>query len=134
MTKKEYDTIRKSVQAFNKDLADFARRTECDIPTLYEDAFTSFGLLNVELKWDGSFIPRSTKEIDGVTLEYDYDFLDGRGPRHESEEQLYVEDIREDLKFWRACLRRAKRYWEMDTDELDKIQDGEKEDKDDKDE
>jgi ABC-type Fe3+ transport system substrate-binding protein len=47
-------------------------------------------------------------------------------------EQMYdEEDAREWLKFWRANLRRAKRYWEMDTDTLDKIQDGELEDTED---
>lgn len=43
----------------------------------------------------------------------------------------YEEDldgIAEWIKFWRACLRRAKRYFAMDTDKLDKIQDGEIED------
>ena len=27
-------------------------------------------------------------------------------------------------EFWRKCLKRAKRYWAMDPDRLDKIQDG----------
>ena len=44
-------------------------------------------------------------------------------------EQMYDEDdAREWLSFWRANLRRAKRYWAMDTETLDAIQDGIKED------
>jgi hypothetical protein len=40
------------------------------------------------------------------------------------------DDAREWLSFWRANLRRAKRYWEMDTDKLDAIHDGLIEDED----
>jgi hypothetical protein len=40
-------------------------------------------------------------------------------------EQMYDEgDAREWLSFWRANLRRAKRYWSMDSERLDAIQDG----------
>ena len=42
-------------------------------------------------------------------------------------ETLY-EDAKEWLSFWRANLRRAKRYWATDAETLDKIQDGEIED------
>lgn len=41
------------------------------------------------------------------------------------------EDGKEWLRFWRNCLKRAKRYWSMDAIELDRIQDGEQEDIDD---
>lgn len=36
-----------------------------------------------------------------------------------------IDSIPEYIKFWRACLRRAKRYWSMDGDKLDAIQNGE---------
>ena len=52
----------------------------------------------------------------------------------EDTKEYYEEEydgISEWIKFWRACLRRAKRYWEMDTDTLDAIQSGEKEDNED---
>ena len=39
------------------------------------------------------------------------------------------DEAKEYLSFWRANLRRAKRYWSMDTGTLDKIQEGEIEDK-----
>ena len=38
------------------------------------------------------------------------------------------DDAKEWLSFWRANLRRAKRYWTTDAETLDKIQDGEIED------
>ena len=47
-------------------------------------------------------------------------------------EKMYDEDdAREWLSFWRANLRRAKRYWSMDSERLDAIQDGEIEDDED---
>ncbi len=39
-----------------------------------------------------------------------------------------LDGIMDTVKFWRKCLRRAQRYWSMDSEELDKIQDGEIED------
>lgn len=33
-------------------------------------------------------------------------------------------------KFWRKCLRRAQKYWTMDVDELDALQNGEVEEED----
>lgn len=50
------------------------------------------------------------------------------------EVKRYVDDesdddeIREYVKKWRADMRRARRYWATDSDTLDKIADGEKED------
>ena len=48
---------------------------------------------------------------------------------HESRHEEYLhtddDDIQDTLKFWRANLRRAKRYWAMNAEILDKIQDGE---------
>ena len=43
------------------------------------------------------------------------------------------DEARDYLFFWRACLRRAKRYWSMDAIELDRLQDGEVEDKEEED-
>ena len=38
------------------------------------------------------------------------------------------DEAREWLSFWRANLRRAKKYFSMDTETLDKIYEGEAED------
>lgn len=51
--------------------------------------------------------------------------------RSERYEHIDEDDLRDTLSFWRANLRRAKRYWAMDTEKLDKIQDGEIEDEED---
>lgn len=42
----------------------------------------------------------------------------------EAERMLDEDDAREWLSFWRANLRRARRYWAMDADRLDAIQEG----------
>ena len=42
------------------------------------------------------------------------------------------DDAKEWLSFWKGCLRRAKRYWQMDAVELDRLQDGETNDEEDK--
>ena len=40
----------------------------------------------------------------------------------------YYSGIMEAVKFWRACLRRAKKYFAEDPEVLDRIYDGEMED------
>ena len=107
------DKTIKAFEKFNADLKAFAEETEEIFPTLYEDAYTTrqvtnFRLLkNHKLKW--------------VEME--------NGKTRDNEEVLVDdEDAREWLSFWRANLRRAKKYWSMDSEILDKIQDGELED------
>ena len=55
--------------------------------------------------------------------------------RYDREDGYYEDEgpdgIMATVKFWRKCLRRAQRYWSMDADELDRLQDGETEDTDD---
>ncbi len=114
----------KMVEKFNADLEAFRKETEEKAATLYEDADTSFTLANVR--------------VENGCLLYEYD------GREESESMLVYDDDEQDffeedidgiaewVKFWRKCLNRAKRYWSMDTETLDKIQNGEIEDKEDK--
>lgn len=109
------------VVKFNKDLEDWAKTTGEDEPTLYEDINTFFTLSNMRLE-------------NGCLL-YNYD---GREEQEqivlfdEDEQEYYelqgIDGIAEGIKFWRSCLRRAKRYWETDSDTLDKMSDGEIED------
>lgn len=99
----------KAWEKFNEEVLAFAQETESDEATLYEDAFTSRNVKNFWMRANGtlSWIEDGKMEI----------------------EQMFDEDdAREWLKFWRANLRRAKRYWEMDVEKLDAIQDGEIED------
>lgn len=111
------------VERFNADLEAFREYTGDDAAVLYEDAFTSFTLANVRVEngclqyeYDGKLEQEAIVLQDEDTKEYYEEEYDG---------------ISEWIKFWRACLRRAKRYWEMDTDTLDAIQSGEKEDNED---
>lgn len=112
------------VVKFNKDLEAFAKQTEEEESTLYEDAFTHFTLSNVRLedgclcyKYDGK------EERDEIVQwdEYSQEWY---------ESEVYSMDLPETIKFWRSCLRRAKRYWDTDSDTLDKMSEGEIEDLD----
>lgn len=106
----------RAVEKFNEELKAWAKETGEDEATLYEDANTSFTLSNLR--------------VEHGYLKYRYDGCDEKerivieGPR----EGVYVETeydgIMDYVKFWRKCLKRAKRYWSMDPDWLDKIQDG----------
>lgn len=98
----------KAFQKFNADLEKFISDTEGN-GTLYEDAFTTRDVSSFRLSPAGTL---TWKE-------------DGKWER----ETMFDDDEANDyLKFWRACLRRAKRYWSMDAETLDAIQEGEKED------
>ena len=97
---------------FNEELEAFRKETESEYATLYEDAFTTREVKDFRMTKFGSL----TWIEEG----------------HAEQEFMYDEDDARDwLKFWRCCLRRAKRYWSMDSDTLDAIQDGIKEDEED---
>lgn len=105
----------KAWERFNADLQAFALESEGSADaevTLYEDAFISRNVRGFEMTSFGSL----TWEEDGKTeQEFVYD----------------EDDARDWLKFWKANLRRAKRYWSMDAVELDRIQEGLTEDEED---
>ena len=109
------------VEKFNADLEAFRKETGEDAAELYEDANTSFTLADVKVK-NGAllYVWNGRQELHVVVL---------------SECGEYIEDevngIVEWINFWRQCLNRAKRYWSMDPDRLDKIQDGVIEDEED---
>lgn len=124
MTKNLNDYIKKShikaVERLDQDLKAFAKETGEDIATLYEDANTRFTLSGLSVEngklcymFDGRREEDPVVEQDELTGEY-------------VEDELY--GIMDSVKFWRKCLNRAKRYWAMDPDKLDAIQDGEVED------
>ncbi len=115
------------VEKFKEDLEMFRQQTGDKVAELYEDAYTSFKLGDIK--------------VENGILSYQYD--DGRDfdriVLQDPDTKEYYEDesldsLPEIIKFWRKCLRRAKRYWSMDPDRLDKIQDGEIEDQDDEEE
>lgn len=97
---------------FDADLNAFRAETDSELATLYEDAYTTRNVKNFRLSLAG-------------TLTWVED------NKYERETMFDDDEARDFLSFWRACLRRAKRYWSMDTERLDKIQNGEIEDKED---
>ena len=126
MTKDLINYIKKShikaVQKFNEELKAFAEETGENPPALYEDAYTSFTLCDIAISNDGQLF----YTYDGkVEFEVEVRLDEETGEYYEDEG---TESIMEYIKFWRKCLRRAKRYWSMDSEKLDAIQDGEQED------
>ena len=123
MTKNLNDYIKKShlkaVEKFNEELKAWAKETEEDAAVLYEDANTSFTLSNLRVE-NGrlNYLYDGREKGERVVICY------GRGKYYENE----IDGIMDAIKFWRGCLRRAKKYWAMDPDKLDRIQDGEEDD------
>lgn len=103
------------VVSFNNELEAFRRETGAEAAELYEDIYTSFTLANVRVE-DGCLV----FEYDGNT--------ERENMVHQDPEtgEWYEEDldgIVEWIKFWRKCLKRAKKYWSMNPDTLDAIYD-----------
>ena len=127
MAKKDLnDYVKKShIRALENFKAELEKYKELMDPEgrLYEDPYTSFTLDNIVL-------------VDGY-LCYDYG---GKRERDmivctdEETGEIYedevIDGIMDTVKFWRKCLKRAQRYWNMDCVELDRLQDGEIEDTD----
>ncbi len=112
----------KAVWKFKEELEAFRKETGDEAATLCENANISFTLANIAVSSDGQLF----YDYDGKT---EFEVI----VRKDDETGEYYEDdgkdgIMEYVKFWRSCLRRAKRYWSMGSDELDKLQDGETED------
>lgn len=110
----------KAVEKFNEELQAWAKETGEQPVELFENPFVSFRLANVRVvngdlvyEYDG----KEEKEMVVCTDEE-------TGELYETE----YDGIMDYIKFWRACLRRAKRYWSMPVEKLDAIQDGKVED------
>ena len=118
MTMKTTDRLIKAFEKFNEDLKEFGEQTGEVFVTLYEDANTTREVANFKRYKNGKL----------TWVEMEDTWRDGqRVQESRQEEYLHTEDddIQDTLKFWRANLRRAKRYWAMNAETLDKIQDGE---------
>ena len=121
MTMKTTDKLIKAFEKFNEDLKTFGEQTGEVFVTLYEDANTTRRVANFRLHKNGKL---SWVEMEDV-------YADRQMICEPMKEEYYHtddDDIRDTLNFWRANLRRAKRYWAMNAETLDKIQDGEIED------
>lgn len=121
MTMKTTDKLIKAFEKFNEDLKIFGEQTGEVFVTLYEDANTTREVANFKLYKNGKL----------TWVEMEDTWKDGQRV-HESRHEEYLhtddDDIKDTLNFWRANLRRAKKYWAMNAETLDKIQDGEIED------
>ena len=107
----------KAVEKFNEELEAWAKETGESPVTLYEDANTSFTLGDVHvengwLKFDYDGQPDSERVVE-------MDDFDGQYY------EIELGGIMDYVKFWRKCLNRAKKFWAMDPDHLDAIQNGE---------
>lgn len=116
----------KAIDKFNEELLAFAEETGENPPTLYEDMFTPFTLSNIRVEngilyWDQDGKPDFCKIV-----------------LFDDEEGVYYEDefdgIMDSLRYWKSCLRKAKKYWSMNPDDLDAIYDERKPDIEDEDE
>lgn len=117
----------KAVEDFNQDLVSFSEETGENPVTLYEDPFVSFTLKDVHVdslgelhfEYDGAGESHACVELDYETNQY---------------YEIEIDGIMDWIKFWRSCLRRAKRYWSMESERLDAIQEGEMTDEEDEEE
>lgn len=111
----------KAIDKFNAELLAFAEETGENPPTLYEDMFTPFTLSNIRVEngilyWDQDGKPDFCRVVLFDEDEKDYyedDFIDG---------------IPQSLQYWKSCLRKAKKYWAMSSEDLDAIYDERKPD------
>ena len=114
----------REIEKFKADLDAFAAETGEQFPTLYEDAFTTFEIRNLVFTYTGELCwedERGEANFEAYITEDE----DGE----ERWDAMY--EWESGLKYWKAGLRRAKRYWSMNAETLDAIQDGELEDMED---
>ena len=107
----------KAIEKFQDDLAAFALETGEEFPILYEDANTMIQVKNLLFTYEGTL---------HWTDEDDHECWEAYITEDEDGEERWDACCEWDsgLRYWRGCLRRAKRYWSMDTEKLDAIQDG----------
>lgn len=110
----------KAIERFNADLEAWRKETEEKEATLYEDAYTSFTLSHIRVENGFLCYLMDGKEEKENMLRKDED-----GTIWEPDG---LDSIMDYIQHWRACMRRAKRYWEMPVEKLDAIQSGEQED------
>lgn len=108
------------VDKFNQELEAFRIETDEAAATLYEDAFTSFTLKDIRVE-NGCLV----YEYDGATESERIVYQDAESGEYYEDD---LDGISEWIKFWRKCLKRAKKYWGMSSERLDAIHDGEAED------
>lgn len=106
----------RALEKFKEELETFRKETGEEAAELYENPFTWFTLADIRLE-NGTliYLYDGREERETVVL------FDEEGNDYY---EVEYDGIMDAIRFWRACLRRAKRYWSMDTEKLDAIQDG----------
>jgi hypothetical protein len=108
----------KAWEKFNEQLNAFRAETGDDYAMLYEDANTTREVKDFKMSEAGVLTWTECETYRSrITME--------------QEQMNDLEDAKEWLNFWKSCLRRAKRYWQMDSIQLDRIQEGEIKDEED---
>lgn len=103
---KAWEKFNAEVEAMRKDYGD-------EFAFLYEDAFTTRQVRGFKMTKTGIL----------TWEEQEYQFSKGYVASNEREVMMDEDDAKDWLKFWRANLRRARKYME-NPERLDAIQDG----------
>lgn len=112
----------RALEKFKAELEKYKETCDPD-GTLYEDPFTSFTLSDIKV--ENGYL---TFFYDGAPDKERVVFYDKESKEYYEAE---YDGIMSYIHFWRKCLRRAQKYWTMNVDELDALQNGEAEDNDD---
>lgn len=118
----------KSWVKFNEEVDAF--RTKYDeneeFAWLYEDACTTRKVRDFKMHKNGvlTWVEEEEKYIYDTSRNGRWTYV----ARKNREQMLCEEEAKDYLSYWRACLRRAKKYDSMPTEVLDAIQDGERDD------
>ena len=111
----------RAIEKFIDDLAAFAKETGEEFPTLYEDANTTFEVRNLVFTYEG------TLHWEDETGNHWYEaYITEDEDGEERWDAMY--EWESGLRYWKNALKRAKRYWAMNAETLDAIQDGQIED------
>lgn len=110
MTQATAKKVQKFLNEYNKEVAETYGGDKT--MALAEDASTYYTL---DVKVSSRGITYATAYVGGSTY---------------TEKESDDEEIAELIKWWRGCMRRARRYWAADSETLDKMSDGEIEDND----
>lgn len=115
------------VERLRADLTAFGKESGAEFPTLFEADGHMFEIRNPRLFPDGTL---KWEDENGFTQSdnYLYYWDDDRGDYYPYEKDVKAspyfdpyEEFKGLIGYWRAALRRAKRYWQMDAETLDRV-------------
>lgn len=108
-----------AVIKLNEELEAFAKETGEEEPTLYEGIWITFTLSNLRVE-DGYFKQKYDGKEEEINMIRHYENYNEDGSDHWEEEDGF-DSIMEYVKFYRKCLRLAKKFWNTDTEKLDSM-------------